>query len=92
MEHGEYKTPGGKLVIVDFEVQDGVIRNMQINGDFFLEPAEALGDLNSSLEGAAVDASEEELARRVREAIPAGAELLGFGPDGIAIAIRRALA
>ena len=91
MKHGEYKTPGGKLVIVDFEVDDGRIRNMQINGDFFLEPAEVLELLNSALDGQFAGASEEQLAAAVQAAVPADAQLIGFGPDGIAIAIRRAL-
>lgn len=91
MKHGEYKTPGGKLVIVDFDVTDGQIHNMQINGDFFLEPAEALGALNDSLENVDTGASEQQLAERIAAAVPEGAQLIGFDPAGIAIAIRRAL-
>lgn len=79
-------------MIVDFDVADGRIVNMQINGDFFLEPAEALGLLNSSLEGASIDTDEAELARLVHAAVPAHAELIGFSPEGIATAVRRALA
>ncbi len=91
MRHGEFKTPGGKLVIVDFDVADGRIVNMQINGDFFLEPAEVLGLLNSSLEGASILAGEDELAGLVHAAVPEHAELIGFTPEGIATAVRRAL-
>jgi lipoate---protein ligase len=40
--HGEYKTPGGKLVAVDFEVWDGRLSGVKVSGDFFLEPPEAL--------------------------------------------------
>ena len=36
--HGEYKVPGGKLVVVDFTVVDGRFSGVQISGDFFLEP------------------------------------------------------
>ena len=39
--HGEYKVPGGKLVVVDLDVEDDVLTNVQF-GDFFLEPDEAL--------------------------------------------------
>ena len=46
---GEYKVPGGKLVAVDVEVADGVIKRAFVNGDFFLEPDEALEDLNAAL-------------------------------------------
>ena len=51
--HGEYKVPGGKLVVVDFDVVDGVIRDARVAGDFFLEPDEALGDIDGALERAA---------------------------------------
>ena len=91
MKHGEYKTPGGKLVIVDFNVIDGRIRSMQINGDFFLEPPEVFDLLNEALDGQAADASEEHLAAVIQAAVPADAELIGFSPAGIATAIRRAL-
>lgn len=83
--------PGGKLVIVDFEVRGGRLHGLQINGDFFLEPPEALAALNASLEGMSADADEQELAQAVQDAIPDGAELYGFTPAGVAIAVRRAL-
>lgn len=83
--------PGGKLVIVDFEVHEGRLHGLQINGDFFLEPPEALVALNASLEGMSADADEQELAQAVQKAIPEGAELYGFTPAGVAIAVRRAL-
>ena len=40
--HGEFKVPGGKLVVVDLEVVDGRIADFRLAGDFFLEPDEAL--------------------------------------------------
>ena len=30
--HGEYKTPGGKLVRVDVEVEDGTLRDVVVSG------------------------------------------------------------
>ena len=36
--HGEFKVPGGKLVVVDLETTDGVIHDFRLAGDFFLEP------------------------------------------------------
>jgi lipoate-protein ligase A len=41
--HGEYKVPGGKLVVADLDVVDDVVRRAQISGDFFLEPDDAPG-------------------------------------------------
>jgi len=90
--HGEYKTPGGKLVVVDFEVVDDRLRDVAVSGDFFLYPEESFPRLAGSLEGASVELSEAELAERVRMAIPREAELLGTSPEAIGAAIRRALA
>src|SRR6266513_2495323 len=33
---GEYKTPGGKLVAVEFDVVDGRLAGVRVSGDFFL--------------------------------------------------------
>jgi lipoate-protein ligase A len=49
--HGEYKVPGGKLVVADFDVVDGVLANVSLSGDFFLEPDEALPEINRALTG-----------------------------------------
>ena len=89
--HGEYKTPGGKLVIVDFEIQDGRLAQLMVSGDFFLYPEEALDAIVAGLEGIPVGLEEGELAQAVAAVIPPDAELLGFSPEAIAIAVRRAL-
>ena len=43
--HGEYKTPGGKLIVADLDVRDGKLTNVRVSGDFFLDPPEALEDI-----------------------------------------------
>ena len=90
--HGEYKTPGGKLVAVDLEVMDDKLVNVVVHGDFFLYPEEALETITGALEGLPVDLTESEYAEKVRFALPRDAELLGSSPDAIGAAIRRALA
>ena len=90
--HGEYKTPGGKLIAVDFEVADEKLRDVSVTGDFFLYPEEALADLAGALDGLSVELSESEIAEQVRAAMPRGAELLGSSPEAIGAAVRRALA
>jgi hypothetical protein len=49
--HGEYKVPGGKLVVVDLEVGDGRIADFHLAGDFFLEPDDALADIDAAVTG-----------------------------------------
>lgn len=90
--HGEYKTPGGKLVVVDLDVRAGGLANVQVSGDFFVYPEEAFADLAAALEGAPVGDGEVGFARRLRDRLRPGAELLGSSPEGIAVAVARALA
>lgn len=90
--HGEYKVPGGKLVVADLNVVDGVLAHASISGDFFLEPDEALLEINRSLTGLAEDASAADLAAAVKAALPEDAVLFGFSAEAIAITVRRALA
>ncbi len=90
--HGEYKTPGGKLIVVDFKVEDGTLSEVMVSGDFFLYPEDALSDLTGALEGVSVELSESEIAEKVRYGLRREAQLLGSSPEGIATAVRRALA
>jgi lipoate-protein ligase A len=89
---GEFKTPGGKLVGVRFTLGDGLMRVVEVHGDFFLYPEEALLSITAALEGAPVDLDEAALAARIAQAIPEGTEWLGSSPEALATAVRRALA
>ena len=90
--HGEYKVPGGKLVVVDLDVVDNTIVDFRLAGDFFLEPDSALGDINAAVNGLSADSDAVSIAVAVRAALPAHATLLGFSPESVAVAIRRSLA
>ncbi|MFI0502868.1 biotin/lipoate A/B protein ligase family protein [Streptomyces albogriseolus] len=90
--HGEYKVPGGKLVVVDVDVVDGVLRHARVAGDFFLEPDEALDAVNRALEGAPADTDAAGLAARIEAALPEGTVMYGLTAEGVGIAVRRALA
>ena len=89
--HGEYKTPAGKLVVVDFGVEDSSLSNVVVSGDFFLEPPEALADIVRALEGARADLGEQGLAGRIRDALGEDVEMVGFSPEAIARATVRGL-
>ncbi|MGW3192150.1 lipoate--protein ligase family protein [Streptomyces ardesiacus] len=89
--HGEYKVPGGKLVVVDLEVEQGVLRDVTVAGDFFLEPDEALVSINEALEGAPASTDAAGLAARVTAALPESTVMLGLTAEGIGVAVRRAL-
>ncbi|ABS05494.1 lipoate--protein ligase family protein [Kineococcus radiotolerans] len=89
--HGEYKVPGGKLVVVDLDVDAGRLARVRLSGDFFLEPDEALEALDAALTGLPADSDAAALAARVRSALPPGAVLLGFTPEAVATTVRRAV-
>ncbi len=75
--HGEYKVPGGKLVVVDLEEREGRIHGFHLAGDFFLEPDDALDDIDAAVNGLAVESDVPTIAAAIRAALPEGAQLLG---------------
>lgn len=89
--HGEYKTPGGKLVVADLDVIDGRIRNVVISGDFFVYPEEEHAVIANALEGVDADLDDESFAERIRMDLHPETTLLGTSPEGIIVAVRRAL-
>jgi hypothetical protein len=89
--HGEYKVPGGKLVVADVRVEHGHLQMVRISGDFFLEPPEALQIIDQALTGLAAASSEEALAAAIAAALPDTVEMFGFSPVAVAIAVRRSL-
>ncbi|MEW6266299.1 MAG: lipoate protein ligase C-terminal domain-containing protein [Thermodesulfobacteriota bacterium] len=57
-----YKSPGG-LIRADLEVLEGRLRSVDISGDFFMFPREALSRLEERLEGRPVEELEEAIER-----------------------------
>ncbi|WP_213816437.1 biotin/lipoate A/B protein ligase family protein [Glaciihabitans sp. dw_435] len=90
--HGEFKVPGGKLVVVDLDVVDGAIANFRLAGDFFLEPDSALEAINSAINGLPSDSDAARFTAAITQALPKDAVLLGFTADSVSTTIRRALA
>jgi lipoate---protein ligase len=89
--HAEYKVPGGKLVVVDLTTDENTISSCRIAGDFFLEPDEALEQINTAITGLLVSSSAQEIAQAVSDAVPDGVVMMGFSPESIGTVVRRAL-
>ncbi len=89
--HAEYKVPGGKLVVVDLEVDAQRITSVQVAGDFFLEPDDALDLINRAIVGLSVSSSAEGIADAVRAALPGDVVMMGFSPEAIGTVVRRAI-
>lgn len=88
--HGEFKVPGGKLVIADLDVTEGKISRANINGDFFLEPDEALDDINHALMGLPYDASHSQITKTLDSSLDDSVVMFGFDAHAVATAVRRA--
>jgi lipoate-protein ligase A len=89
---GEYKVPGGKLIVVEANERDGLLVDVAISGDFFLEPDDALEAMTRAIEGLPITSDAGEIARRVRDALPDDVVMLGVHPEAVATAVRRAIA
>jgi lipoate-protein ligase A len=89
--HAEYKVPGGKLVVVDLEVDSQRITSVQVAGDFFLEPDDALEVINQAIVGLSVSSSAEAIGDAVRAALPDDVVMMGFSPEAIGTVVRRAI-
>ncbi|MDO5678485.1 MAG: biotin/lipoate A/B protein ligase family protein [Propionibacteriaceae bacterium] len=88
---GEYKVPGGKLVAVDIETDGERISHVAVSGDFFLEPDEALFDINAALLGLPSTSTVAELAAAIESRLAPETQMIGFTPEAVGIAVRRAL-
>lgn len=89
--HGEYKVPGGKLVVADLTVMDNRLTNVCISGDFFLEPEAALDAINEVLCGLPANSSEATLTAAVEGALDADVQMYGVTPESVALVVRRAV-
>ncbi len=89
--HGEYKVPGGKLVVVDLVVAGNQLADVRVSGDFFLEPDSALDAINQALCGLPAASSEAALSTAVAAALDAGVAMFGITPEAVAVVVRRAI-
>src|SRR3546814_11424739 len=90
--HGEYKVPGGKLVVVDLSIVDGRMTAVKVSGDVFLEPASALDAIDAAFEGLPAAPGDAALADAVKETRDREQHLFGATPAGGAGPVRRGLA
>lgn len=89
--HAEYKVPGGKLVVIDLRVVQDRLADVQLSGDFFLEPPETLDAFNAALEGLPADADDARIEAAVSAVVGPEVALYGITFEGIAVVVRRAL-
>ena len=88
MKKASYKVEDGKMVKIELDVQDETVEEVRIRGDFFLQPPEKLGTLESSLQELNVDSTVDEVAAKLE---PVDADLIGFSHRDIGKAFRKAV-
>ena len=94
-KHFELKVPGGKLLVVDLDIDaDSTVIAAKVSGDFFLEPEEAYEALAPALVGTTTTTSTEEIQSRLDATlarIDSPVALHGFDTHHLAVTVRRAL-
>lgn len=87
MRHGvaTKKVIGGKLLRVKTVISDdAVVESVQLTGDFFLHPEDAIDVLEKSLIELPIDSSRAVFLEKLNTAIhESGAELVGFSAEDI---------
>lgn len=91
MAHAEYKVAGGKLVVIDLKVRAGQLRQVQLSGDFFLEPDSALAQINQALEGLPADAPAPQIETAINASLDPEVRMYGFCPADVATVVQRAV-
>lgn len=81
------KVPDGKLVKIEVEYDDK-IEDVKIRGDFFIQPPEALEELENAVEGLEKDASEQDIMLALESV---DADLIGFSAEHVAEALKEAV-
>lgn len=71
----------GKLVRVDLTLDEKIIQNITITGDFFLHPEEKIEDIESGLVGANVG-DRSDITRRVNSVLK-DCEYYGFDTNSL---------
>ena len=67
--HGEYKVPGGKLVVVDLTIDGDRIASIRIAGDFFVEPDETIAEMERAVLGMRADSDAGSLTQALADAV-----------------------
>lgn len=89
-QKSEMKVPNGKLLRADVRAAD-TIEAVELHGDFFIYPEEALNDIEDALIGAPQDSTADDLERQVRQALDENTELVGFQPVHVAEVVQKTL-
>lgn len=84
-----YKVPNGKLLKIKLTKEEQTIKDMSINGDFFIYPEESIKHIEKAIEGIRIN----EVEQKAKEVIEKeNIKLTGFTPRDLEKAIASATA
>lgn len=92
--HGvaEEKVIGGKLLRIKIDL-NGVVDKIQISGDFFLHPEDAIREIEGTLFGISAGMEEASISSLLEEEIKSqGIEMIGISSQDIARVLKKAIA
>lgn len=72
---GVYKNPNGKLVVIDIRVINNQVIDLEISGDFFAYPEDAIDVLEENLKGLDLSCIENVLLEKSSNIIFIGLEV-----------------
>lgn len=76
------------MLKLKLEKEEDRITHVELRGDFFLEPAEKLSDIENCLKGLSVEASVEDISERLRRV---EVKMIGFSPEDVGKSFRKAV-
>jgi lipoate-protein ligase A len=91
--YASQKVPQGKLLQMEVTCDGGTVQEVNITGDFFLHPEDAIFDLEGSLKGLSIDTDVQDIIDRLRIVMKAKNMLfVGITPQDIAGTLLQAIA
>jgi lipoate-protein ligase A len=84
---GSSKPAGCKLLRIEADIDEGLIRSIMVRGDFFAVPEEGFERIEARLAGTAAGSLASRFEELVREE---GVEVLGISGEGLAAALAEA--
>jgi lipoate-protein ligase A len=76
----DFKVKNGKLLRVDFELEDDKIKEIKITGDFFICPEEGILFIENCLKGCKLEDCRERLEETIEKY---GIKLVGFSVEDL---------
>ena len=88
MKKSSHKVEDGKMVKIEVIAEDKSVKDVNIRGDFFLEPPEKLEALEDKIKGLNINSTVEKVSGELKTV---EAELIGFSHEDIGKAFRKAV-